>query len=193
MVKLLIRLQLFSIRNLQLSLLLPQKRLGYFLKLSIRTAGLILLSQLCRNWRLNFQGNSSFWRSWAGSSRRRWRRRLQPPCSSVVEWRGTGLTPEQSGQSDLMQMKKKKQKRQEPIRNFCMWLSARLRMCVEPSCRLSQDGRLMIWVNIDDHLRLVSHRDDANVAEAFKRVFINLQKVSKWREAAFFPFTRKGE
>lgn len=54
-----------------------------------------------------------------------------------------------------------------------------LRTCVEPSCRLSEDGTLVIWVNVDDHLRLVSPRDDANVAEAFKSISINLQKVSK--------------
>ncbi|XP_004065574.1 creatine kinase M-type-like [Oryzias latipes] len=56
---------------------------------------------------------------------------------------------------------------------------------------LSQDGRLVIWVNIDDHLRLVSHRDDANVAEAFKRVFINLQKLEDHYRALKHPFIWK--
>uniref|UniRef100_A0A3P9I6Q1 creatine kinase n=1 Tax=Oryzias latipes TaxID=8090 RepID=A0A3P9I6Q1_ORYLA len=56
---------------------------------------------------------------------------------------------------------------------------------------LSQDGSLVIWVNIDDHLRLVSHRDDANVAEAFKRVFINLQKLEEHYRALKHPFIWK--
>lgn len=47
-----------------------------------------------------------------------------------------------------------------------------------PFCRMSEDGSLVILVNLDDHLRLVSTQEDANIAEAFKRICINLQKVS---------------
>lgn len=50
-----------------------------------------------------------------------------------------------------------------------------------PWCRVSKDGSLVVWVNMEDHLRLVSIRDDANVAEAFKCICINLQKVSDGR------------
>lgn len=46
-------------------------------------------------------------------------------------------------------------------------------------CRVSKDGSLVVWVNMDDHLRLVSTRDDGNIVEAFKCVCINLQKVSE--------------
>lgn len=33
---------------------------------------------------------------------------------------------------------------------------------------------------MEDHLRLVSTREDANIAEAFKCIAINVQKVSDW-------------
>ncbi|XP_068444810.1 zgc:172076 [Clinocottus analis] len=51
----------------------------------------------------------------------------------------------------------------------------------------SQDGSLLVWVNMEDHLRLVSRRDDANVAEAFKCICINLQKLE-----AFYRELRHG-
>ncbi|TKS67953.1 Creatine kinase M-type [Collichthys lucidus] len=41
---------------------------------------------------------------------------------------------------------------------------------------VSNDGSLMVWVNMDDHLRLVSTRDDTNITEAFKCICIQLQK-----------------
>lgn len=44
--------------------------------------------------------------------------------------------------------------------------------------RVSKDGSLAVWVNMDDHLRLVSTRDDANIAEALKCICVNVQKVS---------------
>lgn len=44
-------------------------------------------------------------------------------------------------------------------------------------CRASTDGSLVVWVNVDDHLKLVSTRDDANIAEALKCICVNLQKV----------------
>ncbi|KAM8878086.1 uncharacterized protein AB9W97_014099 [Spinachia spinachia] len=45
-----------------------------------------------------------------------------------------------------------------------------------PPCRVSKDGSLVVWVHVDNHLRLVSTRDDANIVEAFKCVCVNLQK-----------------
>ncbi|XP_022076800.2 zgc:172076 [Acanthochromis polyacanthus] len=45
---------------------------------------------------------------------------------------------------------------------------------------VSKDGTLMVWVNMEDHLRLVSTRDDANVAEAFKCICTNLQKLEQY-------------
>ncbi|RVE76616.1 hypothetical protein OJAV_G00010390 [Oryzias javanicus] len=56
---------------------------------------------------------------------------------------------------------------------------------------LSKDGSLLVWVNMDDHLRLASPRDDANVTEAFKRVFINLQKLQESYRALKHPFIWK--
>ncbi|XP_024145798.1 zgc:172076 [Oryzias melastigma] len=56
---------------------------------------------------------------------------------------------------------------------------------------LSEDGTLVIWVNVDDHLRLVSPRDDANVAEAFKSISINLQKLEESYRALKHPFIWK--
>nr|XP_020475898.1 creatine kinase M-type-like isoform X2 [Monopterus albus] len=48
---------------------------------------------------------------------------------------------------------------------------------------VSKNGSLVIWVNMDDHLKLVSTRNDANIAEAFKCICINLQKVSDESQA----------
>lgn len=55
-------------------------------------------------------------------------------------------------------------------------------MCHNFSCRVSENRSLLVWVNIDEHLRLVSMREDANVAEAFQCICISLQKVNfnKW-------------
>lgn len=51
-------------------------------------------------------------------------------------------------------------------------------MCHNFSCRVSENRSLLVWVNIDEHLRLVSMREDANVAEAFQCICISLQKVN---------------
>ncbi|XP_030580445.1 creatine kinase M-type [Archocentrus centrarchus] len=56
---------------------------------------------------------------------------------------------------------------------------------------VSEDSSLVIWVNIDDHLRLVSRREDANVAEAFKCICINLQKVEEYYRRLRHPFIWK--
>ncbi|KAF3688114.1 Creatine kinase M-type [Channa argus] len=56
---------------------------------------------------------------------------------------------------------------------------------------LSQNGSLVVWVNIDDHLRLVSTRDDANITEAFKCICINLQKLEAYYREFRHPFTWK--
>ncbi|KAG7460554.1 creatine kinase M-type-like [Solea senegalensis] len=56
---------------------------------------------------------------------------------------------------------------------------------------LSKDGRLVVWLNMDDHVRLVTTRDDADVAEAFKCVCINLQKLAVKYGELKHPFTWK--
>ncbi|XP_061582350.1 zgc:172076 isoform X1 [Cololabis saira] len=55
----------------------------------------------------------------------------------------------------------------------------------------SKDGSLVVWVNMDDHLRLVSIQEDANVAEAFKCICINLQKLEQRYKALRHPFICK--
>ncbi|XP_054460066.1 zgc:172076 isoform X2 [Anoplopoma fimbria] len=56
---------------------------------------------------------------------------------------------------------------------------------------LSNDGSLVVWVNMEDHLRLVSARDDANITEAFKFIFNNLQKLEESYREVRHPFTWK--
>ncbi|KAM9769308.1 creatine kinase M-type-like isoform 2-T2 [Menidia menidia] len=55
----------------------------------------------------------------------------------------------------------------------------------------SKDNSLVIWVNMEDHIRLVSARDDANVAEAFKCVCSNLQKLQDFYQELRHPFIWK--
>ncbi|XP_028267303.1 creatine kinase M-type isoform X2 [Parambassis ranga] len=56
---------------------------------------------------------------------------------------------------------------------------------------VSQDGSLVVWVNIEDHIRLVSTQDDGNVAEAFKSICINLQKLEEFYRELRHPFIWK--
>ncbi|KAF4083276.1 hypothetical protein AMELA_G00138040 [Ameiurus melas] len=42
---------------------------------------------------------------------------------------------------------------------------------------MSANGSLGIWINMEDHLKLVSSRSDANIQEAFASVCINLLKL----------------
>uniref|UniRef100_A0A8C2WDJ7 creatine kinase n=2 Tax=Cyclopterus lumpus TaxID=8103 RepID=A0A8C2WDJ7_CYCLU len=56
---------------------------------------------------------------------------------------------------------------------------------------VSEDGRLVVRVNMEDHLRLVSTRDDADVAEAFKCVSTNLQKLEASYRELRHPFSWK--
>ncbi|XP_059186500.1 zgc:172076 [Centropristis striata] len=56
---------------------------------------------------------------------------------------------------------------------------------------VSKDGSLVVWVNMEDHLRLVSTRDDANITEAFKCICINLQKLEKFYSELRHSFTWK--
>ncbi|XP_044045337.1 zgc:172076 isoform X2 [Siniperca chuatsi] len=56
---------------------------------------------------------------------------------------------------------------------------------------VSKDGSLVAWVNMEDHLRLVSARDDANIAEAFKCICINLQKLEEFYRELRHPFIWK--
>ncbi|KAF3852632.1 hypothetical protein F7725_005987 [Dissostichus mawsoni] len=56
---------------------------------------------------------------------------------------------------------------------------------------VSKDGSLVVWVNMEDHLRLVSTQDDANITEAFKCMCINLQKLEDLYRELKHPFTWK--
>ncbi|XP_029014148.1 zgc:172076 isoform X4 [Betta splendens] len=56
---------------------------------------------------------------------------------------------------------------------------------------LSHDGSLVIWVNMDEHLRLVSTRGDANVAEALRCICTNLQKLETCFQELRHPFIWK--
>ncbi|KAI4832235.1 hypothetical protein KUCAC02_015209 [Chaenocephalus aceratus] len=56
---------------------------------------------------------------------------------------------------------------------------------------VSKDGSLVVWVNMEDHLRLVSTRDDANITEAFRCMCINLQKLEDLCRELKHPFTWK--
>ncbi|XP_017294255.1 zgc:172076 [Kryptolebias marmoratus] len=44
---------------------------------------------------------------------------------------------------------------------------------------VSKDGSLVVWINMEDHLKLVSVCHNANVAGAFKSICINLQKLKE--------------
>ncbi|XP_053191550.1 zgc:172076 [Scomber japonicus] len=55
----------------------------------------------------------------------------------------------------------------------------------------SEDGSLVVWINMEDHLRLVSTRDDTDIAEAFKCICINLQKLEEYYKALRHPFIWK--
>ncbi|XP_051549450.1 zgc:172076 [Myxocyprinus asiaticus] len=56
---------------------------------------------------------------------------------------------------------------------------------------LSKDGTLAIWVNMEDHLKLVSFRSDANLQEAFKTICINLLKMEVLYKKQRHPFIWK--
>ncbi|XP_013769810.1 creatine kinase M-type [Pundamilia nyererei] len=56
---------------------------------------------------------------------------------------------------------------------------------------VSENRSLLVWVNIDEHLRLVSMREDANVAEAFQCICISLQKLEKYYRGLRHPFIWK--
>lgn len=49
---------------------------------------------------------------------------------------------------------------------------------MNPCCRVNKDGSLVVWVNMEDHLRVVYSRADANIAEAFRFLSIKLKQVS---------------
>ncbi|KAM3623307.1 uncharacterized protein V6R79_009787 [Siganus canaliculatus] len=56
---------------------------------------------------------------------------------------------------------------------------------------MSQDGSLVVWVNMDDHLRLVNTRDDGNIAETLRSTFIKLQKLEEFYRQLRHPFIWK--
>lgn len=49
---------------------------------------------------------------------------------------------------------------------------------MNPCCRMNKDGSLVVWVNMDEHLRVVSSRADGDIAEAFRFLSVKLKKVS---------------
>lgn len=59
---------------------------------------------------------------------------------------------------------------------FPVWLIF-MKVCILPPYRISENRSLAIWVNMEDHLKLVSSRSDANIQEAFASICINLVKV----------------
>uniref|UniRef100_UPI0037E7CB4D creatine kinase M-type isoform X1 n=2 Tax=Semicossyphus pulcher TaxID=241346 RepID=UPI0037E7CB4D len=56
---------------------------------------------------------------------------------------------------------------------------------------VSADGSLVVWINMEDHLRLVSSRGDANVAEAFKSICVSLQELEDFYRKLKHPFIWK--
>ncbi|XP_065816887.1 zgc:172076 isoform X2 [Labrus bergylta] len=56
---------------------------------------------------------------------------------------------------------------------------------------VSEDGSLVVWINMEDHLKLVSTRGDANMAKAFRTVCMNLQKLDAVYRALKHPFIWK--
>ncbi|XP_071380520.1 creatine kinase M-type [Centroberyx affinis] len=56
---------------------------------------------------------------------------------------------------------------------------------------VSKDGSLVVWVNLEDHLKLVSTRDDANIAEAFKSICVNLLQLEARYKQLRHPFAWK--
>lgn len=61
---------------------------------------------------------------------------------------------------------------------LCMLASEPFTVCFCLAIRLSEDGTLAIWVNMEDHVKLVSYRSDACLQEAFKTICINVLKVN---------------
>ncbi|XP_017539254.2 zgc:172076 isoform X1 [Pygocentrus nattereri] len=56
---------------------------------------------------------------------------------------------------------------------------------------VSDDGTLAVWVNMEDHLRLVSSRNDANIQEAFATICIGLLKMEALYKKLRHPFIWK--
>uniref|UniRef100_A0A3P8YNT0 creatine kinase n=2 Tax=Esox lucius TaxID=8010 RepID=A0A3P8YNT0_ESOLU len=55
----------------------------------------------------------------------------------------------------------------------------------------SKDRTLVVWININDHLKLVTTRDDANIAKAFQCICVNLQKLEALYKKMRHPFIWK--
>ncbi|XP_055073609.2 creatine kinase M-type [Misgurnus anguillicaudatus] len=56
---------------------------------------------------------------------------------------------------------------------------------------LSKDGSLAIWINMEEHLKLIAFRKDANLQEAFKTVCIHLMKLEALYKKLRHPFIWK--
>ncbi|XP_036373180.1 creatine kinase M-type-like [Megalops cyprinoides] len=56
---------------------------------------------------------------------------------------------------------------------------------------VSKDGNLMVWINIEDHLQLVSKQTDSNIKEAFERACVNVLKLEELYKKMRHPFVWK--
>ncbi|XP_041641103.1 zgc:172076 [Cheilinus undulatus] len=56
---------------------------------------------------------------------------------------------------------------------------------------VSDDSSLVIWINIEDHVKLVLKKDDANITEAFKDIYTYLQKLGDFYRELKHPFIWK--
>lgn len=105
--------------------------------------------------------NYTYWRTWTRSNSALWSWVHRHSFSSAPAQLVTGPMPGLFGQ---WQLGLKKTNKQTFFNHMFL-------------CRLSDDNSLVVWINIEDHLKLVTTRHDADVAEAFKFIFAKLQKV----------------
>ncbi|XP_030628805.1 creatine kinase M-type [Chanos chanos] len=56
---------------------------------------------------------------------------------------------------------------------------------------VSKDASLSVWLNFEDHLRLVATRDDANIQNAFECICVNLLKLEHLYKKLRKPFIWK--
>lgn len=48
-----------------------------------------------------------------------------------------------------------------------------------PLCRHNENKTFLVWVNEEDHLRVISMQKGGNMKEVFRRFCVGLQKVRK--------------
>lgn len=122
---------------------------------------------------------SSWWMSSPPTSRRCSTYSPRRPRCTAAAWLGTGPMPAGCGQflcvrlSHLSSVDFKFHIIQSIIvimTNLAIYHESLL-------YRVSTDGRLQVWVNFEDHLRVVTSRADGNISEAFIRLCSSLEKV----------------